>query len=192
MAAKKKAAKAKKPAKAANKKPAKKAAKKVSPVPPQYHTVTPFLTSHDASAQLDWYKKAFGAKERSRMSGPGGKVMHAEVKIGDSIVMIADEMPGFGSPSAKTLGNSPVGLMIYTKGVDSFFAKAVAAGATTVMPVADQFWGDRYGQLQDPFGFRWSIGTHIKDLSPKEMQKAMDEWMASQAQGGQAGGQAAE
>lgn len=185
----------KKPAKKAAKKskPAKKAAKKVNPIPKNYHTVTPFLSSHDANAQIDWYKKAFGAKELSRMPGPDGKLMHSEVKIGDSVVMIADEMPGMGAPSAKTLGNSPVGLMIYTKDVDSFFAKATAAGATTVMPVADQFWGDRYGQLQDPFGFKWSVGTHIKDMTPKQMQQAQNEWMAQMAaQGGMPKNDAAE
>lgn len=197
MAAKKKSAK--KPAKksaakksAAKKKSAKKASKKVNPIPAHYHTVTPFLSSHDANAQIDWYKKAFGAKELSRMPGPDGKLMHSEVKIGDSVVMIADEMPGMGSPSAKTLGNSPVGLMVYTKDVDSFFNKATGAGASVVMPVADQFWGDRYGQLQDPFGFKWSIGTHIKDMTPKQMQAAQDEWMKSMAAQGGAASNAAE
>jgi PhnB protein len=190
MAAKKKSAK-KSSKKPAAKKSAKKASKKVNPIPPQYHTVTPFLTSHDANAQIDWYKKAFGAKELSRMPGPGGKLMHSEVRIGDSVVMIADEMQGM-SKSAKTLGDSPVGLMIYTKDVDSFFGKATAAGATTVMPVADQFWGDRYGQLQDPFGFKWSIGTHIKDMTPKQMQAAQDEWMKQMAAQGAAPSNAAE
>lgn len=183
MAAKKKSAKktAKKPAaKKSAKKAAKKSAKKVNPIPAHYHTVTPFLTSHDANAQIDWYKKAFGAKELSRMPGPDGKLMHSEVKIGDSVVMIADEMQGM-SQSAKTLGASPVGMMIYTKDVDTFFNKATAAGASVVIPVADQFWGDRYGQVQDPFGFKWSIGTHIKDLTPKQMQAAQDEWMKSMA-----------
>jgi PhnB protein len=150
----------------------------VKPVPDGYHTLTPFLTVRDAVKAIEFYKQAFGAEQRGVMKGPDGKVMHAELKIGDSIIMLSDEFPDFGAKSPESIGGSAMGLHIYLDGVDAAFERAVKAGAEVEMPVADQFWGDRYGKLKDPFGHKWSIGTHIKDLSMDEMKKGMDEAMA--------------
>jgi uncharacterized glyoxalase superfamily protein PhnB len=150
----------------------------VKPIPDGYHSITPFLTVRDAARAIEFYKQAFGAEERGVMKGPDGKVMHAELKIGDSIIMLSDEFPEFGALSPQSIGGTGMGLHIYVDGVDAAFDRAVKAGAKVEMPVADQFWGDRYGKLQDPFGHRWSIGTHIKDLSMDEMKRAMDEAMA--------------
>lgn len=144
---------------------------KVKPVPEGYRTVTPYLVLNDASKALEFYKKAFGAEEIFRMPGPGGKVMHAEMKIGDSMLMLADEFPDFGSKSAKTLGGSPVGIFLYVSDVDATFQQALAAGATETMPVEDMFWGDRYGKLVDPFGHNWHLATHVEDVAPEEMEK---------------------
>ena len=154
----------------------------VQPVPDGYHTLTPFLTVRDAARAIEFYKEAFGAKERGVAKRPDGKVMHAELIIGDSIIMLADEFPDFGVVSPDALGGSPMGLHIYLDGVDAAFDRAVKAGAEVEMPVADQFWGDRYGKLKDPFGHRWSIGTHIKDMSADEMKQAMDEACAKMDQ----------
>ncbi len=177
---------AKKTKKRAAKKPArgkaKKVAKKASPIPKGYHTVTPHLILRDTGAAIEWYKRALGAKELSRMPMPGGKIGHAEIKVGDSIVMLADEFPEMGQKSAETLGGSACNLMMYVKNVDQVFAKAVEAGAKTLAPVSDMFWGDRYGQLMDPFGNKWSIGTHVKDMTPKQMAQAMEAWSATQQQ----------
>jgi PhnB protein len=150
----------------------------VPAIPKGYHTITPFMTVRDAARAIDFYKQAFGAKERGVMKGPEGKVMHAELVIGDSIIMLADEFPEFGSLSPQSIGGSGTGLHIYIEDVDSAFDRAVKAGATVEMPVADMFWGDRYGKLRDPFGHKWSIGTHKADLSMEEMKKGMDETMA--------------
>ena len=150
----------------------------VQPIPKGYHTITPFMTVRDAARAIEFYKQAFGAKERGVMKGPEGKVMHAELVIGDSIIMLADEFPDFGSLSPQSIGGSGTGLHIYIEDVDSAFDRAVKAGATVEMPVADMFWGDRYGKLRDPFGHKWSIGTHKADLSMEEMKKGMDEAMA--------------
>jgi PhnB protein len=146
----------------------------VKPIPDGYHSITPFLTVRDAARAIEFYKEAFGAKERGVMKSPDGKVMHAELMIGDSIIMLADEFPEFGCLSPQAIGGSAMGLHIYLDGVDAAFERAVKAGAQIEMPVVDQFWGDRYGKLKDPFGHKWSIGTHIKDLSPAEMKEAMD------------------
>jgi PhnB protein len=162
----------------AKKKPAR---RKVEAVPKAYGSLTPGLAIRGAAAAIAFYKKAFGAKELSRMPGPGGKLMHAELKIGDRILMLGDESPEMGSPSPQTLGGSAVALMHYVKDVDAVFARAVAAGAKPLFPPADMFWGDRYGQVVDPFGHRWSIATRKADLTPRQMAKGMDEWMASQA-----------
>lgn len=155
-------------------------ANKVKPVPDGYHTVTPHLIQQDAAAAIEFYKKAFGAEERSRMAAPGGKIVHAEIRIGSSIVMLADENPM--NPTAKAPGSTggfyTAGLMLYVEDVDSFFQRAVKAGAKVEMPVADMFWGDRYGTLSDPWGHRWSVGTHIKDMTPEEMEKAAQAAMA--------------
>jgi PhnB protein len=150
----------------------------VQAIPKGYHTITPFMTVRDAARAIEFYKQAFGAKERGVMKGPEGKVMHAELVIGDSIIMLADEFPEFGSLSPQSTGGSGTGLHIYIEDVDSAFDRAVKAGATVEMPVADMFWGDRYGKLRDPFGHKWSIGTHKADLSMEEMKKEMDETMA--------------
>jgi len=151
----------------------------VRPVPEGYHTLTPFLTVRDAARAIEFYKQAFGATERGVAKGPDGKVMHAEIKIGDSIIMMSDEFPEFGSLSPESVGNTSMGLHIYVEDVDSAFDRAVKAGAKVEMPVMDQFWGDRYGRLKDPFGHKWSIATHKKDMSADEMKRAMDEAMAA-------------
>ncbi len=151
----------------------------VKPIPEGYHTLTPYLTVRNAEKAIEFYKQAFGAKVRGGVAkGPDGKVMHAEIQIGDSVVMLADEFPEFGAVSPESGGNSSVGLHIYVNNVDEAFARAVKAGAQTEMPVADQFWGDRYGKLKDPFGHKWSIATHVKDMSADEMKRSMDEAMA--------------
>jgi PhnB protein len=150
----------------------------VKPVPDGYHTLTPFLTVRDAARAIEFYKKAFGASERGIMKGPDGKVMHAELMIGDSIIMLSDEFPDYGALSPESVGGSGMGLHIYLDGVDAAFDRAVKAGAQVEMPVMDQFWGDRYGKLRDPFGHKWSIATHTKDLSMVEMKQGMDEAMS--------------
>ena len=154
----------------------------VKPVPDGYHTLTPFLTVRDAARAIEFYKQAFGAEERGVAKDPDGKVMHAELKIGDSIIMLSDEYPDFGSLSPQSIGGSGMGLHIYLDGVDAAFDRAVKAGAHVEMPVMDQFWGDRYGKLRDPFGHKWSIGTHIKDLSQEEIKQGMDEAVAKAEQ----------
>ncbi len=154
----------------------------VKPVPDGYHTLTPFLTVRDAARAIEFYKEAFGAKERGVAKGPDGKVMHAELMIGDSIIMLGDEYPEFGCLSPQAIGGSSSGLHIYLDGVDAAFDRAVKAGAEVEMPVSDQFWGDRYGKLKDPFGHKWSIGTHVKDMSADEMKRAMDEACAKMDQ----------
>ncbi len=154
----------------------------VKPIPEGYHTVTPFLTIRDAARAIEFYEKAFGAQARGIMKGPDGKVMHAELKIGDSIIMLSDEFPDFGALSPQSLNGSPAGLHIYVEDADAAFDRAVKAGAQVEMPVMEQFWGDRYGRLQDPFGHKWSIATHVKDLSMDEMKRAMDEAMAQMRQ----------
>ena len=149
----------------------------VKPIPDGYHTLTPFLTVRDAARAIEFYKKAFGAEERGSAKSPDGKIMHAELKIGDSIIMLSDEFPEFGALSPQSTGGAGMGLHIYVDGVDAAFDRAVKAGAQVEMPVSDQFWGDRYGKLKDPFGHKWSIATHIKDMSADEMKKSMDEAM---------------
>jgi uncharacterized glyoxalase superfamily protein PhnB len=147
------------------------------PIPEGYHTLTPFLTVRDAVRAIEFYKQAFGAVERDIAKGPDGKVMHAELKIGDSIIMLSDEFPEYGALSPQSSGGAGMGLHIYLDGVDAAFDRAVKAGAQVEMPVTDQFWGDRYGKLKDPFGHKWSIATHTKDMSADEMKGAMDEAM---------------
>lgn len=141
---------------------------KVKAVPDGYHTVTPFLSVTGASDAIAFYKKAFGAEERNRAPGPDGKIMHAEIKIGDSIVMVADAM--MGPPTTS-------GIHLYVDDVDAAWARATAAGASVMMPLADQFWGDRYGVLTDKWGNRWSLASHKEDLSPEQMRKRTEEAM---------------
>jgi PhnB protein len=150
----------------------------VKPIPEGYHTLTPFLTVRDAVRAIEFYKEAFGAKERGIMKSPDGKVMHAELMIGDSIIMLSDEWPEFGALSPLSSGGAGMGLHIYVDGVDAAFDRAVKAGAQIEMPVTDQFWGDRYGKLKDPFGHKWSIATHTKDMSSDEMKRSMDDAMS--------------
>jgi uncharacterized glyoxalase superfamily protein PhnB len=149
----------------------------VKPIPDGYHTLTPYMTVRDAARAIEFYKQAFGATDRGVMKGPDGKIMHAELMIGDSIVMLADEFPDYGALSPESVGGTAMGLHIYVDNVDDAFARAVKAGAQVEMPVMDQFWGDRYGKLKDPFGHKWSIATHTKDLSMEEMKSGMDEAM---------------
>jgi PhnB protein len=144
---------------------------KVKAVPDGYHTVTPYLVIRDAAKAIEFYKKAFDAKETFRMPGPGGKIMHAELEIGDSKVMLGEEMPEHGAKSPQALGGSPVNVFLYVEDADKVFQQAVAAGARVTMPLADQFWGDRYGKLADPFGHQWSVATHKEDVAPEEMAK---------------------
>lgn len=179
-------AKKKKPAKkaAAKTKPA--AKKKVSPIPAGYGTVTPYLVCRNAAGAINYYKKAFGAKERLRMLGPDGSISHAELQIGNSVVMLGDENPSMGQTSPETVGGTSSGLFLYVENVDKWYEKAIAAGAKSQMPPADMFWGDRYCKFADPFGHQWSIGTHIEDLTPKEMDRRGKEFfaqMAAQQQG---------
>jgi PhnB protein len=143
----------------------------VKPIPDGYHSVTPYLIVSDAAAAIDFYKRAFGAKELMRYAMPGGKVAHAEVQIGDSIVMLADEFPEMGVRSPKSIGGTPVSMAVYVEDVDTRFQQALSAGAKVQRPLKDQFYGDRSGTLEDPFGHVWTISTHKEDLTPEEMQR---------------------
>lgn len=145
--------------------------KKVRPIPDGYHTATPYLILRDGARAIEFYKRAFGAKELMRMPGPDGRIMHAEIQIGDSRIMLADESPENGSPSPQTLKGTAVGIFLYVEDVDAVFKRAVAAGARELMPVADMFWGDRFGKISDPFGHQWQLATHKEDLQPDEIGK---------------------
>jgi PhnB protein len=149
----------------------------VKAIPDGYHTLTPHMTVRDAARAIEFYKQAFGAVERGVMKGPDGKIGHAELVIGDSIVMLADEFPEYGSLSPLSTGGSGMGLHIYVEDVDSAFDRAVKAGAKVDMPVSDMFWGDRYGKLADPFGHKWSIATHKADFTAEEMEQGMKAMM---------------
>ena len=157
-------------------------AKQVKAIPEGYYSLTPYFTIRDAAKAIDFYKKAFGAEEQMRMDGPGGKIMHAEVRIGGSVLMLSDEIPGMeGSASPQSLGGTHAGVMIYCDNVDAWCDRAVKAGATLKQPPTDMFWGDRYARLSDPFGYNWSIATHTKDLSQDEMRKAAEEFQKQMA-----------
>ena len=145
----------------------------VKPIPDGMHSLTPHLICADAASAIDFYRRAFGAVETMRLPAPGGKLMHAAVRIGDSTLMLVDEMPEWGALGPRALKGSPVTIHLSVDNVDAVVAQAVAAGAKVTLPVADMFWGDRYGQLEDPYGHRWSVATHIRDLSPDEIQQAM-------------------
>jgi PhnB protein len=150
-----------------------------SPVPEGFHTVTPQLVLEDAAGAIEWYKKALGAREVSRAPGPDGKIMHAEIAIGDSRIMLNDAMMGAKGP--KALGGSPISLWVYVPDADALFTRAIAAGAQAaggpMGTMQDQFWGDRCGSLTDPHGYRWTIATHKEDLTREELQQRMDQWM---------------
>jgi PhnB protein len=144
---------------------------KAKPIPEGYHTATPYLIITNAAKAIEFYKEVFGAKELDRLATPDGKVGHAEIQIGDSRIMLADEFPEWDARSPKTIGGSPVVIMLYVEDVDAVVQRAVAAGARLFKPVTDQFYGDRSGTITDPFGHKWTIATHIEDVSPEEMKK---------------------
>jgi PhnB protein len=155
------------------------------PVPQGFHTVTASLTVNDAAAAIDFYKKALAAEELMRMAGPDGKITHAEVKIGDSIVFLNDEIPGWGSKAPQSLGGTSGSIYLYVEDVDKSFEQAVGAGGKPVMPVTDMFWGDRLGSFVDPFGHTWTVSTHTQDMTQEEMAegaKAWNEQMAKMSQ----------
>jgi PhnB protein len=150
---------------------------KAKAIPDGYPQLTPYICVDGAERAIEFYKKVFGAKERMRMPSPGGKIGHAELQIGDSVLMLSDEHPEYGAVSPRTVGGTPVTLSLYVEDVDAVFKKATSAGAKTLRDVRDEFYGDRSGQFEDPFGHKWSVATHVEDVSPEEMevraQKAM-------------------
>lgn len=150
----------------------------VNPIPEDYHTITPYLTVSDAAAALEFYAEAFGAEELYRMDGPEGKIGHAEMKIGDSPFMFADEVEAWGNRSPESLGGTPTSLIIHVEDADAVFQRAIDAGATEIMPVQDHFYGDRSGTVEDPFGHRWSISTHVEDVPPDELERRAKEVMS--------------
>jgi PhnB protein len=145
---------------------------KVRAIPEDMHSLTPHIVCAGASAAMDFYIKAFGAVDGGRMNGPDGKLMHGMLRIGDSALMLVDENPEWNMRGPKLLGGTPITLHLYVENVDAAFDRAVASGCTAMMPVADMFWGDRYGMVTDPYGHMWSLATHIRDVPPEEMQKA--------------------
>jgi PhnB protein len=153
---------------------------KVNPIPEGYHSVSPYLTVNDAAGAIDFYKRAFGAKETVRMPRPDGKISHAELRIGDSTIMLADEGPMNTCRSPKALGGTTVNLFFYVNDVDSVYKQAVAAGARAVTQPTNMFWGDRFGSLNDPYGHAWSLATHVEDVAPAEMERRGKEFMAQQ------------
>ncbi len=152
----------------------------VTAIPAGHHTVTPYLAIQDAVKALEFYKKAFGATESCRLMMPDGRLGHAEIRLGDSVIMLSDEFPKYGGQALQTLGGSPVSIHLYVEDVDAFFKSALVAGAKERKPVADQFYGDRSGQLEDPFGHLWWVATHKEDIAPEEMQKRMQAMFAGE------------
>jgi PhnB protein len=153
------------------------------PIPEGYRTVTPYLAVDDAGQAIEYYTKAFGAKERGRMEAPDGKIAHAELEIGDSVVMLSDPFPQSEAKPPAELGGTTATVFLYVEDVDSFVQRAIDAGAKITMEVADQFWGDRFGSIQDPFGHVWSIATHVEDVSPEEMAERAKAAMAATGSG---------
>jgi PhnB protein len=151
----------------------------VKPVPEGYHSVTPYLTVDDAAQAIEFYEKAFGAKERGRMEGPDGKIGHAELEIGDSLVMLSDALPQFTTKPPKELGGTSASVFLYVEDVDALVQQAVDAGATVDTEIADQFWGDRFGSVTDPFGHSWLISTHVEDVPPEEMAERAKQALAA-------------
>lgn len=158
----------------------------VKPIPEDMHSLTPYLVCAGAADAMEWYKRAFGATEGGRLQGPDGKLMHGMVRIGDSALMLTDENPQWGALGPKSLPSSPVTIHLYVENVDEVFARAVEQGATAKMPPTDMFWGDRFGALIDPFGHSWSIATHVRDVSPEEMQQAAKMGCSENAEAAQA------
>ena len=157
----------------------------VSPIPDGYHTVNIFLIVPNAKQALEFYGKAFGAETRMRMPGPDDSTMHAEMKIGDSCIMLTDENPAWDAKSPQTLGGSPASVHLYVPDADALFARALAAGCTVAYPMENAFWGDRYGKVKDPYGFTWGIATHVEEVSAEECERRAGAWMAKHAAGGQ-------
>ncbi len=156
--------------------------KAVKPIPEGFRSVNPYLCVDDAARAIEFYKEAFGATERMRMEAPGGKIGHAELRIGDSVVMLADEFPEMGFQSPQTIGGTPAHFYIYDEDVDARVERAVAAGAKLTRPVKDQFYGDRSGAVEDPFGHHWYIATHKEDLTDEEVKRRMDAEMGQAAE----------
>jgi PhnB protein len=150
----------------------------VKPVPEGFHTATPSMVVSDAGKAIDFYKKVFGAEERMRMPGPGGKIIHAEIKIGDSILFLSDEIPNMGGKSPQSVGAYTGGVYLYVPNVDEIHQRAVDAGAKSAGPVSEMFWGDRIGHFVDPFGHAWTVSTHVKDLTEQEMEKGAQAFYA--------------
>ena len=153
----------------------------VRPIPAGYHALTPLLTMKDVGKAIGFYQRAFGAEERTRFLGPDESIMHAEVKIGDSIMMLGEEHPEMGCQGPQSLGGTPVNLYLYVEDADQAFSRAVSAGAKVDKPVADMFWGDRCGQLTDPFGHRWNLATRKENLTPEEIKKRAGAFFAQMA-----------
>jgi PhnB protein len=154
------------------------------PIPDGYRTITPALVVRDGPAAIEFYKGAFGAEERFRMPGPDGKsIMHAELQIGDSLFMLSDEAPDMGCRAPASVGGSSGSFYLYVEDADAAFKRAVGAGAKVLMPVTDMFWGDRFGQVEDPSGHRWGLATHKEDLQPAEIERRQKAWLASMSQG---------
>ena len=151
----------------------------VKPIPDGYPPLVPSVAVDDAAKAIEFYKQAFGANERMRMPAPGGKIGHAELEIGNAIVMLSDPFPQGTTKSPRELGGTTVAMFIYVENVDAFVERAVQAGATVTMPVDDMFWGDRYGKITDPFGHEWQIATHVEDVAPDEMEARAQEAMAA-------------
>ncbi len=147
----------------------------VNPIPEGYRRVTPYLIVDGGAAAIDFYTSVFGATERMRMDAPEGRIGHAELELGDSVIMLADEHPEMNARGPRSVGGTPVSLHMYVEDVDSVFERAVEAGAKPVRPVEDQFYGDRLGSFEDPFGHHWNVASHVEDVSPEEMSKRMDE-----------------
>jgi PhnB protein len=156
---------------------------KVSAVPAGYHTATPYLTVNDGVGALEFYKRAFGAREVMRMAAPGGKIGHAEIRLGDSHIMLSDEFPGTSTKAPTSLGGTTGSIMLYVPNVDAAFKKAIDAGCKSLMAPADMFWGDRFGKLEDPYGNQWGMATHKEDVSPKQMAERAKAAMAAMAPG---------
>jgi uncharacterized glyoxalase superfamily protein PhnB len=154
---------------------------KVKAIPEGYHSITPNLIVSDGDKAIDFYKRAFGATELARMPAPGGGVLHAELRIGNSVFMLGEENRDMGSKSPSTLGGTPLSLYVYVENVDAAWERALKAGGKPDMPLADMFWGDRAGWLTDPFGHAWALAQHVKDLTPEEIQKGQEAFFAEHA-----------
>ena len=156
---------------------------KTKPIPKGYHAITPYLSVHGAAEAIQFYKKAFGAREIMRMPGPKGRIGHAEIEIGDSRIMLADEFPEMNFLSPRSVGGTPVTIHLYVEDADKVFKKAVASGAKAVRPIADQFYGDRTGSIEDPFGHIWHVATHVEDVPVNELKKRAAAMAASAGNG---------